>query len=67
MRGGACAVLRTSIKDKITDFTASVISSLITAECQAASQQCNHGKVRMYLNLLFHFIIVPKQMCNQRT
>lgn len=39
-------MLRTSIKDRITDYTASIISSLITAECRSATHQCNHGEKR---------------------
>lgn len=42
-------MLRTSMKDRITDFSSSIISSLITAECQSALHQCNHGEIRLVI------------------
>ncbi|KAL7540269.1 hypothetical protein ACHAXR_009992 [Thalassiosira sp. AJA248-18] len=43
LRGGTHSVLRASLKDAITDYSASIIVALIKAECEAATVQSNQG------------------------
>ena len=43
MRGGVHSVLRASIKESITDYSANMITALIKAECEASTLQCNQG------------------------
>lgn len=43
LRGGAHSVLRASMKEAITDYSANITSTLIKAECEAATLQCNQG------------------------
>jgi len=43
LRGGVMAVLRTCVKNRMTDCAAEAISALINAEYEAAIKQCTHG------------------------
>jgi hypothetical protein len=43
LRGGTYSVLRASVRYSITDYSADIISNLINAECEAATNQCNQG------------------------
>ena len=47
LRGAAYCVIRSSLRNSITECSASIISALVKAECDAAMIQCNQGKKKL--------------------